>query len=216
MYTDAAVSAYKKRLLERKGGEELNASLRPGDHVIFARLDRGFRNLKDLLNTVDQWIARGIHIHFCDLGLDLTTDFGRLILQILGAVAEWQARYTSARNKEIAKVMKSLGRKGNGRAPMGFKLVGPKGKRRKVVKDEAALAVMQEIVRLRDRERLSWSEISDRIEAKLAQSQGRQPIPAYDQGKRQWTKHLCQQGYEAALALAKRATARAAPSDTPA
>jgi hypothetical protein len=50
---------------------------------------------------------------------------------------------------------------------------------------------MSEIVRVRDTNRWSWDKISDYIERLLAEREGRKPIPAYDQGKRMWTRHKC-------------------------
>ena len=51
-FEDAAVSAHKRRFFDRPEGSKLNAQLRKGDHVIFAKFDRAFRNLRDCLDTL--------------------------------------------------------------------------------------------------------------------------------------------------------------------
>lgn len=58
-------------ILERPVGAELNRLLMPGDHVVFARTERGRVNLASLLRLVDLWRSRGVTVHLADLGLDL-------------------------------------------------------------------------------------------------------------------------------------------------
>ena len=51
-FEDAAVSAHKRRFFDRPEGSKLNSRLRKGDHVIFAKFDRAFRNLRDCFDTL--------------------------------------------------------------------------------------------------------------------------------------------------------------------
>ena len=206
LFSDEAISA-RTQLIARPDGAKLNHALKKGDHVIFPRLDRGFRDLEDLIRTVRDWETRGITIHFVAEGIDTRTSIGRLIMHILGAVAQWQSEYIGDRGREMAHVFRKLGRNGGGKAPMGFKLVGPKsdGIRRKVVPDIPTRKIMGLIVRLRDEEGMTYKAISDYIEDRIAQKEKRSPIPFYDRGKRKWPDGRCHKAYFAEKKLREQA-----------
>ena len=195
LYSDEAVSAYRKRLIHRKEGGRLNAELKRGDHVIIPRLDRGFRSLEDQMRTLNDWRQRGVTVHFVNEQIDPGTSMGQLIMAILGAVNEWQSAYLSDRAKEVGDRMEALGRTRTGKAPLGFRLVGPKGKRRMLV-DERARRVMKEIVRVRDKHGWTWGKISDYIEEKTAEWEKRETIAPYDQGQRKWNWQKCSRAYK--------------------
>jgi DNA invertase Pin-like site-specific DNA recombinase len=54
------------------------------------KLDRLSRALKNLINTFDELGALGIHFISYDNNLDTTTPTGKLVFQIIGAVAEFE------------------------------------------------------------------------------------------------------------------------------
>jgi len=207
IFMDEAVSAFKKRLICRKNGSRLNAMLQEGDVVVGTRVDRMFRSVKDLVLTTDDWIRRGVKVRFTDEPIDAETDMGWLFLQQLGIFAELYSRFVSRRNKEVCARMKQLGRLGNGRAPMGFKLTGRRGGKRKMVIDVEARQVMGEIVRVRDNYHWGWDRISEHIERMLSRKERREMVSAVDQGKRKWSRHRCEKAYRAELALRERAEA---------
>lgn len=66
----------------------LIASLRPGDVLVFYKLDRIARSLKDLLSIIEQVEQAGAAIKSLTEPLDTTTPMGSFVLQILGAVAQ--------------------------------------------------------------------------------------------------------------------------------
>jgi DNA invertase Pin-like site-specific DNA recombinase len=212
LFSDEAVSAFRRRLVTRPDGAELNRILKAGDHVIFPRLDRGFRNLKDLLSTLDDWTARGITIHFVAEGIDMTTAAGRMILQILGSVAEWQSNYISERGKEVNRRLRQTGRVPANWLPMGFKIqhCGNKGARRWVV-DPEKRQWMCLITKLREKQKWTFREISNYCEMVIAKHEHRLPLPEYEMGKRQWSLQKCRKAYIAELRLREMiAAARAA------
>ena len=53
-------------------------------------LDLLSRSLKDLINTLDELGSLGIHFISYDNNLDTTTPTGKLVFQIIGAVAEFE------------------------------------------------------------------------------------------------------------------------------
>lgn len=102
-FVDASVSAYKPQTADfakRPAGRELIAALQPGDQIIFARLDRSFRNVRECLKWIDRWESEGVGIHFADMKIDTGTAMGRFMLQVMAAIAEWQSGYISERTKE--------------------------------------------------------------------------------------------------------------------
>jgi len=95
--TDDGESAFKKKLLARRGGRRLVGMLAEGDHVAFARLDRGFRNLQDMVSTLALWKAVGVKVHFLDIGIDTSTAVGELMLNVIGAIAQFESKLRSER-----------------------------------------------------------------------------------------------------------------------
>jgi len=60
------------------------------DVLLVWKLDRLSRSLKDLINTLDELGSLGIHFISYDNNLDTTTPTGKLVFQIIGAVAEFE------------------------------------------------------------------------------------------------------------------------------
>jgi DNA invertase Pin-like site-specific DNA recombinase len=60
------------------------------DILLVWKLDRLSRSLKDLINTLDELGHLGINFISYDNNLDTTTPTGKLVFQIIGAVAEFE------------------------------------------------------------------------------------------------------------------------------
>jgi DNA invertase Pin-like site-specific DNA recombinase len=100
---------------------QLNACLdhlRDGDILHVHSMDRLARNLQDLQALVSDLTAKGVEVHFHKEALVFNTDTGamsKLMLQIMGAVAEFERALIKERQAEgIAKARKEgkhLGRK---------------------------------------------------------------------------------------------------------
>ncbi len=191
---DPAVSARHVPFLNRKGGIRLNDMLQPGDHVIFAHLDRGFRAVLDHAALIDLWKTRHITVHFADLGVDLSTPHGMLVANIMAAVAQGQSDMLSERNKEIAARMRKLNRPCNGHKRLGYKLQGKKPNWQ-WVPDMQERAIMAEIVRLRDEKR-TWWEVSDAIEEQVYVAAGKIWRPSR-YWPRNWSCGKCQRALAA-------------------
>lgn len=100
VYVDSAVSAYSVTLMKRPQGSKLWSELQRGDHVVFARLDRGFRWVPDFYETYQLWQDRGITLHFADMAIDMSTSHGKMFAGFMAVIAEWQSNYISERTKE--------------------------------------------------------------------------------------------------------------------
>jgi DNA invertase Pin-like site-specific DNA recombinase len=67
------------------------ARLRPGDTLIVTALDRLARSTLDLLNTIKAISDAGAHFRsLSDTWCDTTTPHGRLMLTVLGGLAEFE------------------------------------------------------------------------------------------------------------------------------
>jgi DNA invertase Pin-like site-specific DNA recombinase len=67
-----------------------DARRRRFDILVTWRLDRLFRSVKGLLNTIDELSALNIDFVSLNDQMDMTTPSGRLMLTVLGAVAEME------------------------------------------------------------------------------------------------------------------------------
>lgn len=74
-----------------------DARLRKFDVVCVWKLDRFFRSLKDLLVTISEFQALGIEFIALRDQIDLTTPVGRLTLQVLGCLGEFEASLIKSR-----------------------------------------------------------------------------------------------------------------------
>jgi putative DNA-invertase from lambdoid prophage Rac len=100
---------------ERKGFQSLLHKMEAGDVLIVTKLDRLGRNAMDVRATVEHLESIGIRVHCLALGgVDLTSAAGKMTMQILGAVAEFERdlliERTQAGLKRAKSEGKSLGR----------------------------------------------------------------------------------------------------------
>jgi DNA invertase Pin-like site-specific DNA recombinase len=80
------------------------------DIVIVTRLDRIARNTRDLLNILDSISKAGATFKsLADSWADTTTPHGRLMLTILGGLAEFERELIKARTSEGRKAAKAKG-----------------------------------------------------------------------------------------------------------
>ena len=76
-------------------------SLQPGDVLMVTRLDRLARSTRDLLNTLAAITDRNAGFRsLTDTWADTTTSHGRLMLTVLGGLAEFERDLIRARTSE--------------------------------------------------------------------------------------------------------------------
>jgi len=120
---DAATSG-KKPLFERDNGRKLWALVQPGDHVVWAKLDRAFRSVVDGAGTLQMLHAKGVFVHSLDLGLDTSTPTGRFISTVLLAFAELERECIGDRTREGLAAKRRAGKPTNSISPIGWRKVG--------------------------------------------------------------------------------------------
>ncbi len=99
-----------------------DARKRKFDVLLVYKLDRLSRSLKDLITTLDDLKSMGIDFISYDNGLDTTTPTGRLIFNVVGAVAEFEKDIIRER---VRAGLENAKRKGKrlGRPPVSPRLV---------------------------------------------------------------------------------------------
>lgn len=91
--------------------------LREGDVLVITKLDRLGRSLKNLIELSAQLQARGIDLVVITQGIDTTTPSGRLMFNLLAAVAEFQRELIVENTREGLEAARARGKKG-GRKPV--------------------------------------------------------------------------------------------------
>ena len=86
----ADVTSGNKNAIERPGMKKLLAYVEPGDTVVVWRVDRLGRSLIDVLNTVKMLRERDVHVQSISDGIDPATTSGRLLLNMLATLAEYE------------------------------------------------------------------------------------------------------------------------------
>lgn len=98
------IFAEKRSGTSRDGREQLDAALRfvrRGDVLMVTRLDRLARSITDLSRIVDELSAKEVGFRCLQQGaVDTTTPEGRLMLQVLGAMAEFETAIRKERQRE--------------------------------------------------------------------------------------------------------------------
>lgn len=74
--------------------------LRDGDTLVVCRLDRMARSVLDLAKIADRLKRKGVSLRVLDQGLDTTTSEGKLMFNLLGAFAEFEADIRAERQRD--------------------------------------------------------------------------------------------------------------------
>lgn len=86
----ADVTSGSMAATERPGMKKLLAYAEPGDTVVVWRIDRLGRSLIDVLNTVNLLRGRDVQVRSVSDGIDPATSTGRLMLNMLATLAEYE------------------------------------------------------------------------------------------------------------------------------
>lgn len=113
--------------LDRPGIQSLLADLKSNgvDVVVIVKLDRLTRSIRDLGKLIDE-LFEGVSLASVEESLDSSTANGRMMMNILGTVAQWEREVI--RERTIAALdHKAAKGEWRGRVPYGFQ-VGESGK----------------------------------------------------------------------------------------
>ncbi|TLP60436.1 recombinase family protein [Parasedimentitalea maritima] len=99
---------------ERAELADLLRRIEPGDEIHVYSIDRLARSLTDLTSIVDEMVDKGAAVHFLKENLTFSSDkqdfVGKLMMQVLGAIAEFERNLIRQRQREGIKKAKSAGK----------------------------------------------------------------------------------------------------------
>jgi len=101
---------------ERKQLAEVLEFIRAGDVLVVTKLDRLARSVRHLLDVLETITAKGATLRILGLGIDTGTPTGRLMLNMLGSIAEFERDIMLERQREGIAKAKAAG-KYKGRKP---------------------------------------------------------------------------------------------------
>ena len=143
---------------DEESGKDLN---RPGfqqiqrmveahevDVVIICKLDRLTRSVGDLAQLLSLFDKHGVALVSLAESLDTQSAAGRLVINVMGAVAQWEREVISERTKAALAYKKSKGQR-VGNIPFGYKM----GEGKQLVESEYEQTIIKVIACHRDRGR---------------------------------------------------------------
>jgi len=115
---DAGASAKSTR---REGLQTILEAVRKRevDAVVFLKLDRLTRSVRDLGELVELFNKAGVAMVSIQDGIDTSTAAGRLVLNVLGSVAQWEREAIGERTSEALQHKASKNEFTGGCAPLG-------------------------------------------------------------------------------------------------
>jgi DNA invertase Pin-like site-specific DNA recombinase len=138
VFVEEGVSGAKP-LAERPQGALLLQTLKAGDTLVAAKLDRVFRSALDALQMTETLRLKGVGLHLIDLGGDVSGNgLSKLFLTIAAAFAEAERDRIRERVQNTKADQKERGRFLGGRRPFGF-TVGADGNLEKNAEEQEAI-----------------------------------------------------------------------------
>lgn len=96
---------------ERPGFTKLVDRMESGDILVVTKLDRLGRNAMDVRATIEQLANSGVRVHCLALGgVDLTSPAGKMTMQVIAAVAEFERDLLIERTQSGIKRAKAAGK----------------------------------------------------------------------------------------------------------
>ena len=116
------------------------------DYVLVFKLSRFGRNARDVLNSLEFIMKYGVHLMCVEDGLDSSTSMGKMMITILGAVAELERENIIAQSLLGREEKAKSGGWNGGFAPYGYRLVKgddkSKGKLETVPEEKAVVQLI--------------------------------------------------------------------------
>lgn len=138
VYNDAAESA---KDLKREAVQRLIEGVEKGriGHVIVYKLDRLIRNVENLGYLLRLFEKHEVTLSSVQESLDTSTASGRMVVNLLGMIAQWERETIAERTKAALSVKRTRGEKLGGIVPYGYRVQNGKlvvNVKEKVVVDE--------------------------------------------------------------------------------
>lgn len=139
--------ASAKSMAGRPGLEAALRRVRSGDcdGLLVAKLDRLTRSTRDLGELLDDAGRRGWSLMSVGEQLDTSSAVGRLMVGILGTVAQWEREAIGERTSDAMRQMAAEGRYTGGPVPYGYRLGAEGGRLEVDPAEQAALSAIREL-----------------------------------------------------------------------
>jgi DNA invertase Pin-like site-specific DNA recombinase len=123
-----ADDGYSARSLDRPGMREFLALVEGGKvaRLLIARLDRITRSLRDLLELVERFHRHRVEFVSVADSIDTSNASGRLVLNLLGSIIQWQRENTAEATAETMASMMRQGRRVSRNPHFGYRLGPPR------------------------------------------------------------------------------------------
>jgi site-specific DNA recombinase len=138
--------AESAKSLDRPGMERLLAMADRGevDAVIIAKLDRITRSVKDLAELLERFSRRGVALVSVADSLDTSTAAGRLVLNIMVSVSQWEREAIGERTQAAMSHLKAAGAR-VGNIAHGFQLAADRQHLEPNAAEQEVLAKVREL-----------------------------------------------------------------------
>ena len=169
---DAGESA---KTLERPGLQRALSMLKTGqaDALLVVKLDRLTRSVVDLGKLIETYFAPGkAALLSVSEQIDTRSAAGRLVLNILASVSQWERETIAERTRDAMRHKQSQGEYIGGGAPYGFELVNGD-----LVEDLFEQGVIHQARELRD-SGLSLAAVAKELDRRGIQSRNAKPFAA--------------------------------------
>lgn len=163
---DAGLSA---KTLDRPGIQRVLAMIDAGsvDAIIVLKLDRLTRSVRDLGAIIDRIERRDVALMSVYEYIDSSTANGRLMLNMLGSIAQWEREAIGERTADALRAKRARGER-SGAEPFGFRV---NGDRRTLHPFEPEQEVIRVIAECRDA-RYSLQDVADELNRRGFRTRG--------------------------------------------
>ncbi len=162
---DRAVSA-KIPTLRRPAAVELDKRLTPGTHIIFPKIDRAWRSMRDAVAVIDRWRDRGCHIHFASENICESNDpkwrspFAKMMIYMMTICAEMERERMSERQRDAYAARRARIAAGLPGTPGNKPPLGMKRRNNSWVPNDVECAALELIMHLREVQKLSRNKVA--------------------------------------------------------
>lgn len=162
IFNDAAESA---KDLNREAVQELIVEIEKGNvgHVVIYKLDRLIRNVENLGYLLRLFEKHGVTLSSVSESLNTSNASGRMVVNLLGMIAEWERDTIAERTAEALSVKRARGEKLGGFAPFGFRVI--QGDVKKLAPHPKHYPVWQAILKAKEGGK-GYQEIAEELNAK--------------------------------------------------
>lgn len=137
---------HSAKTLDRPGLRRALQALREGnaEALLVVKLDRLTRSVRDLGDLVETYFAPGkAALLSVSEQIDTRTAGGRLVLNVLASVSQWEREVISERTSTALRHKRSKGQKTGGHAPYGFDVVN--GRLEPNAREQATIALVRQL-----------------------------------------------------------------------